>query len=56
MDNAIITQELIHTIGRKNGRMEYMVIKINLEKAYDRLKWSFIRGVLQAANFPSEMI
>ena len=53
VDNAIITQELIHTIGRKKGRMGYMVIKIDLEKAYDRLEWSFIREVLQAANFPS---
>ena len=56
VDNAIITQELIHTIGRKKGRMGYMVIKIDLEKAYDRLKWSFIKEVLQSANFPLEMI
>lgn len=33
-----------------------MVIKIDLEKAYDRLEWSFIRNVLNAANFPSKLI
>ena len=33
-----------------------MVIKIDLEKAYDRLEWSFIWDVLQAANFPSDMV
>ena len=34
VDNAIITQEIIHTIGRKRGKVGNMVIKIDLEKAY----------------------
>ena len=36
-----------------------MVIKINLEKVYDRLEWSFIRMVLDHFGFPknfSELI
>ena len=33
-----------------------MVIKIDLEKAYDRLEGSLIQDVLQAANFPSNMV
>ena len=33
VDNAIIAQELIHTIGRKKGSVGYLVIKIDLEKA-----------------------
>ena len=56
VDNAIIAQETIHTVGRKRGKVGNMVIKIDLEKAYDRLEWSFIRDVLQAANFPSDMV
>ena len=42
-DNAIIVQELIHTLGRKKGKTGFMVIKIDLKKAYDKLEWSFIR-------------
>ena len=56
VDNVIIAQELIHTISRKKGNVGYMVIKIDLEKAYDRLEWSFIKEVLIAANFPSDLI
>ena len=32
MNNAIIVQELNHTISRKKGRVGYMAIKIDLEK------------------------
>lgn len=38
MDNIIIVQELIHSIGRFKGRKGYMAIKIDLEKAYDKMK------------------
>ena len=56
VDNTIVAQEIIHTISRKKGKVRYMVIKIDLEKAYDRLEWSFIREALHAANFPSDLI
>ena len=58
-DNVIIAQELIHSLKRRKGREGFMVIKINLEKVYDRLEWSFIRMVLDHFGFPknfSELI
>ena len=33
-----------------------MVIKIDLEKAFDRLEWSFIKMVLEHFGFPDMMI
>uniref|UniRef100_A0A2N9G1B6 Reverse transcriptase domain-containing protein n=1 Tax=Fagus sylvatica TaxID=28930 RepID=A0A2N9G1B6_FAGSY len=33
-----------------------LVIKIDLEKAYDRLEWSFIRHTLTFFNFPAQRI
>ncbi|XP_050242537.1 uncharacterized protein LOC126691560 [Quercus robur] len=38
IDNAIIVQEVIHTISKKKGRVGYMAIKVDLEKAYDKLE------------------
>ena len=45
-DNVIIVHELIRTIGRAKGRKGYVAIKIDLEKAYDKIEWSFIREML----------
>ena len=56
VDNAIIVQELIHTIGRAKGNRGFMAIKINLEKTYDRIEWSFIREMLTLFNFPENLI
>ena len=52
IDNAIIVQELIHSISRKKGKVGYMAIKIDLEKAYYKLEWSFIRDMLLRTNLP----
>lgn len=45
-DNIVIMQEVLHTMRRKKGVKGYMAIKIDFEKAYDRLRWSFIRDIL----------
>ena len=38
VDNTIIVQELIHTMCKTKGRGGYMTLKIDLEKAYDKLE------------------
>ena len=38
IDNIIITQEIIPGLGKKKGRTGYMALKIDLEKAYDKLE------------------
>lgn len=56
MDNMIIVQELIHTLSLKKGKSGFMVIKIDLEKPYDRLDWNFIRDMLNLYKFPPHLI
>lgn len=46
MDNIIIVQELIHTSNKKKGRKGGMIIKLDLAKAYDRIRWGFIQQIL----------
>lgn len=33
-----------------------MAIKVDFEKAYDKLEWSFIHKVLQTFHFPQDLI
>ena len=56
IDNAIIVQEIVHTLSKKKGKVGYIAIKVDLEKAYDKLEWSFIRGMLIRANLPVDLI
>lgn len=37
-NNIVIMQEVLHTMRRKQGAKGYMDIKIDFEKAYDRLR------------------
>lgn len=47
IDNAIIAQEAIHSINKRRGKVGYVVLKIGLEKEYDKLEWSFIKDANQ---------
>lgn len=51
-----MVQELIHTISNKKRKVGYMTIKVDLEKAYDKLEWSFIREVLINAKLPHNLV
>ena len=42
IDNIIIAQEIIHSLGKKKGKTGHMALKIDLEKAYDKFEWGFI--------------
>lgn len=55
-DNIIIAQEVIHSMRTKKGKKGWMTIKIDLEKAYDRLSWDFVRDTLQDIGLPDNFI
>ena len=54
-DNVIIAQEIIHSVSKKKRGVGYMVLKIDLEKAYDKIEWSFIRDMLMRVNLPMDL-
>ena len=54
-NNILVVQEVVHSMRNKKRKTSVMAIKINLEKAYDRLKWDFIHDTFEdtslACNF-----
>ncbi|KAK5785254.1 hypothetical protein PVK06_039821 [Gossypium arboreum] len=48
-------QEVLHSIRTKKN-FQWMEIKIDLEKAYDRVRWDFVEAFLNAACIPSYLI
>lgn len=55
-DNIIIAQEAIHSMRRKTGKKGWMIIKVDLEKAFDKLRWDFIEETLNDARLPPLLI
>ena len=55
-DNIILVQEVIRTLRYRKGRIGYVAIKLDLEKAYNCLEWSFIQDTLVFFQFPPNLI
>ncbi|KAA3488895.1 reverse transcriptase like protein [Gossypium australe] len=55
-DNIIIAQEVIHSMRCKQKGKNWIVVKLDLEKAYDRVSWEFIASSLSAAEIPISLL
>lgn len=51
-DNAIIVQDYINHFRKMKEKVANMILKIALEKAIDRLEWSFFKNTLKYFNLP----
>ncbi|GAU43245.1 hypothetical protein TSUD_241360 [Trifolium subterraneum] len=52
LDNALIATEVIHALKRKTqGRRGEFALKIDISKAYDKVDWGFLRGVMTKMGF-----
>ncbi|GAU12587.1 hypothetical protein TSUD_131970 [Trifolium subterraneum] len=52
LDNALIGTEVIHALKRKTkGRRGELALKIDISKAYDKVDWGFLRGVMTRTGF-----
>lgn len=56
IDNVIIVQELHTHFRHSKSKSSNMLLKMKIEKAFDRMKWSFIRRSLTFFNFTPQLI
>jgi hypothetical protein len=55
LDNALIAIEVIHALKRKTrGGKGELALKIDISKAYDKVDWGFMRGMLERLGFASQ--
>lgn len=55
-DNVVLCQEFVHSIRYTKAKRGSIIIKLDLEKAYDRLEWNFIESTLHDAALPSKLV
>lgn len=56
-DNILIAHELLENIrNTKFGKKGKVAIKADMSKAYDRIRWDFLKEVLTKMRFPSVLI
>lgn len=51
-DTILVAQELVHQMHNSVRKPGYMILKIELTKAYDRISWNFIQDTLELVNIP----
>lgn len=56
-DNVTIAHEIVHSLGdAAKMDSEYMVVKTDMSKAYDRVEWGYLRSLLMALDFDMKWI
>ncbi|OMO89581.1 reverse transcriptase [Corchorus capsularis] len=56
-DNIIVAHEAFHYLKlRKNRKRWDVAIKLDMQKAYDRIEWDFLEAVLQKMGFDEKWI
>ena len=51
-DNIMVASETLHCLQRYNsGSHGYMAIKLDMNKAYDRVEWLFLEGIMRKISF-----
>lgn len=56
MNNAILAQEVLNHISHSKTKEGSIVIKIDLEKAYDHINWNFLEDMFNLFGIPRRMI
>uniref|UniRef100_A0A803NP78 Reverse transcriptase domain-containing protein n=1 Tax=Cannabis sativa TaxID=3483 RepID=A0A803NP78_CANSA len=56
-NNIMIAFEIMHYLKRKTkGKKEFMAMKLDMSKAYDRVEWDYLRVVMHRMGFAGKWI
>jgi len=55
-DNILITHEIMHKFKITKGKLAWAAVKLDMEKAYNKLKWDFLFTCLTQVGFHHQWI
>ena len=55
-DNILIAYECLHTIRKQKVKHPFFALKIDMTKAYDRVEWKYLKGVLLKLDFNARWV
>ena len=56
-DNVLVAYETLHAMHCRNkGKKGSLALKLDISKAYDRVEWPFLHGVMSKLGFPEKWI
>jgi hypothetical protein len=54
LESVVVAHEIVHSVN-KSGE-QGVILKLDYEKAYDRVSWSFLFEMLESRNFSPVLI
>ena len=56
-NNILLAYESLHAIKNiKKGKVGYCAMKLDMHKAYDRVKWAFLEGIMVQMGFHANWV
>ncbi|CAA7029125.1 unnamed protein product [Microthlaspi erraticum] len=56
-DNILVAHELLHALNSKNQcAMEFIAVKTDISKSFDRVEWTFLEKAMQTLGFSARWI
>jgi hypothetical protein len=55
-DNVLVAYECTHYLQRKKGKTGACAIKLDMAKAYDRVEWEYLRGIMLKLGFAETFV
>ena len=54
--NILVVFESLNSMQKHIGKVDFMAIKLDMNKAYDRVKWSYLEAVMRKIGFNEQWI